>query len=169
MLAGIRRGDEKVYRELFRTYYRPLVVFATNYVHDLDTARDIVQALFVHLYDSRTTLKIRSSIPSYLYQAVRNRCLNHLGSSRSRQTELDESLADTSGENPVEEEIQRNETEHRIFLVVESLPAKCREIFLLSRVKGLSNSEIADRLYISKRTVETQISKALKAIREKIS
>ena len=65
--------------------------------------------------------------------------------------------------------MERKELEHRIFRVVESLPPRCREIFLLSRVKQLDNGEIARKLGISKRTVETQISKALKVLREKIS
>ena len=66
MTEGLRRGKEKAYRELFRTFYRPLVAFAFEYVGDLDTARDLVQALFVHLWENRARLEVKSSLRSYL-------------------------------------------------------------------------------------------------------
>ena len=168
MVAGIRKGEEKVYRGLFRTYYRPLVVFAMDYVHDLDSAREIVQALFVHLYERREKLEIRSSLRSYLYRSVRNRCLNHMSGKESRNISLEAHIDTPSPGDTIEEEIQGKEMEHRIFRAVESLPPKCREIFIMSRVKGLDNTTIAARLQISKRTVETQVSRALRLLREKI-
>ena len=168
MVAGIRKGEEKVYRELFRTYYRPLVVFAMDYVHDLDSAREIVQVLFVHLYERREKLEIRSSLRSYLYRSVRNRCLNHMSGKESRNIPLEAHIDTPSPGDTIEEEIQGKEMEHRIFRAVESLPPKCREVFIMSRVKGLDNTTIAAHLQISKRTVETQISKALRLLREKI-
>lgn len=140
-----------------------------SYLKDLDLSREVVQALFVHLFEKRKSLAIHSSLKAYLYQAVRNRCLNHLQKSGPEGQRM-EPLADQ--DEPVEnleEEIQRNELEYRLFQIVESLPPKCKEVFKLSRVKGLSNAEIASKLQLSKRTVETQISKALKVLREKLS
>jgi RNA polymerase sigma-70 factor (ECF subfamily) len=169
MLDGIRKGQEGAYRELFREYYRPLTVFALRYVSDLDQARDLVQDLFVHLYENRTGIQITSSLRSYLYQSVRNRCLNYLDQQKSHREHQEKIKVSASEETNLEAEIERNEMEHRIFRVVDTLPQQCKRIFLLSRVKGLKNEEIARQLGISKRTVETQISNALKKLKAEIS
>ena len=76
MIRSLRSGRESAYDKLFRDYYRPLSVFAVKYVTDLDLAREIVQNLFVHLYENRSSLVITTSLESYLYQSIRNRCLN---------------------------------------------------------------------------------------------
>ncbi len=78
MIKGIRAGHENSYARLFQMYYRPLSVFAVKYVNDLETAKEIVQDLFVHLYENRHTIEISTSLESYLFQSVRNRSLNHL-------------------------------------------------------------------------------------------
>jgi RNA polymerase sigma-70 factor (ECF subfamily) len=168
MLEGIRKGQESAYRELFREYYRPLTVFALRYVNDLDQARDLVQDLFVHLYENRAAIQINTSLRAYLFQSVRNRCLNYLDQQKSRREHQDKIRISALKEDNLEAEIERNELEHRIFQIVDKLPDQCKKIFLLNRVKGLRNEEIAQQLGISKRTVETQISKALKVLKAKI-
>ena len=168
MLEGIRKGQESAYRELFRDYYRPLTVFALRYVNDLDQARDLVQDLFVHLYENRAAIQINTSLRAYLYQSVRNRCLNYLDQQLTRKQHQDKIRISALKETNLEAEIERNELEHRIFQIVDKLPDQCKKIFLLNRVKGLRNEEIAQQLGISKRTVETQISKALKVLKAKI-
>jgi len=168
IIKGIRAGRESTFRELFADYYRPLSVFALKYTGDLETAKEIVQELFVHLYQSRKSLFVSSSLKSYLFQAVRNRCLNHIKQNQTRRKHLDEYQAEQDHSVDMEASIRETELEHLIFNIVESLPPQCRNIFTLSRVKGLSNGEIADKLQISKRTVETQISNALKTLRTKL-
>jgi len=168
IIEGIRAGRESTFRELFADYYRPLSVFALKYTGDLETAKEIVQELFVHLYQSRNTLLVSSSLKSYLFQAVRNRCLNHIKQNQTRRKHLDEYHAEQDLSFDMEARIRETELEHHIFKIVESLPPQCRNIFTLSRVKGLSNGEIAEKLQISKRTVETQISNALKTLRTKL-
>ena len=168
IIEGIRAGRESTFRELFADYYRPLSVFALKYTGDLETAKEIVQELFVHLYQTRLTLFVSSSLKSYLFQAVRNRCLNHIKQNQTRRKHLDEYQAEQDHSVDMEARIRETELEHQIFLIVDSLPPQCRNIFTLSRVKGLSNGEIAEKLQISKRTVETQISNALKTLRTKL-
>ena len=165
IIKGIRAGRESTFRELFADYYRPLTVFALKYVGDLETAREIVQDLFVHLYQNRKTLVISTSLKSYLYQAVRNRCLNQIKQDQVRQKHLDQYQLEQEKTVDMEAAMMEIELEHRIFKIVEGLPPQCKNIFTLSRVKGLSNGEIAEKLQISKRTVETQISSALKILR----
>lgn len=168
IIQGISLGRESAYRELFTEYYRPLSVFALKYVGDLETAMEIVQDFFVHLFQNRESLVINTSLKSYLYQAVRNRCLNHIRKNQSRRRHLDQYMAEQEHSEDMEAKVFETELEYRIFKIVEALPPQCKNIFTLSRVKGLSNGEIAEKLQISKRTVETQISSALKTLRTRL-
>lgn len=169
IIQGIRLGRESTFRELFSEYYRPLSVFAMKYVTDLETAKEIVQDFFVHLFQNRDSILISTSVKSYLFQAVRNRCLNYIRKNKTQRKHLDQYQAEKETSEDLEAKILETELEHRIFKIVEDLPPRCRNIFTLSRVKGLSNKEIAGQLQISKRTVETQISHALKILRSKLN
>lgn len=168
MIKGLRSGHEGAYDQLFKEYYQPLAVFAKSYVLDLETAKEIVQDFFVHLYEKRRNLVITTSIKSYLYQSVRNRCLNHLKHRQVQNMHHDLLKAEQDFTENLEDKIRVCELEHMISKVVDQLPPQCKRIFNLSRVKGFSNNEIAEQLQISKRTVETQISNALKTLREKL-
>ena len=169
MIKGLRSGRESAYDQLFKEFYQPLSVFANSYVHDLETAKEIVQDLFVHLYEKRKTLVITTSIKSYLYQSVRNRCLNQIKHQQVQKMHHDRMKPEQNFSENLEDKIRETELEHMIFKVVDQLPPQCRRIFNMSRVSGLSNGEIAGQLDISKRTVETQISNALKVLREKLN
>lgn len=168
IIKGLRSGRNSAYEQLFKDYYQPLAVFANSYVEDIETGKEIVQDLFVHLYEKRKTLVITASLKSYLYQSVRNRCLNHLKHQQVQKTHHEQMKPESDFSNDLEERIQETELEHLIFKVVDQLPPQCRKIFTMSRVSGLSNGEIAEKLNISKRTVETQISNALKVLRKKL-
>lgn len=168
MIKGLRTGRESTYEQLFKEFYQPLSVFACNYLEDLEAGKEVVQELFVHLYEKRKTLVITSSLKSYLYQSVRNRCLNHIKHQQVKQAHQDHMKTQFETADSLEDIIRESELEHLIFKVVEQLPPQCRKIFTMSRVNGLSNGEIAEQLELSKRTVETQISNALKVLREKI-
>ena len=168
MIRSLRSGRESAYDKLFRDYYRPLSVFALKYVSDLDLAREIVQNLFVHLYENRSSLIITTSLESYLYQSVRNRCLNYIKQRKTQKEHLANYNSEQDGTEDLEATIRENELEHTIFKIIDSLPSQRQNVFKMSRVNGLSNSEIAEKLNISKRTVETHISHALKILREKL-
>ena len=168
MVKGLRAGHESTYARLFHEFYPPLTLFANRYVNDLDTARDLVQDLFVSIYENRKSLRITSSIKSYLYQSVRNRCLNHLKRIQVGKQHLEQQEEHAKTADSLEDLIYKNELEHRIFQIVSGLSPKCREVFSLSRVNGLKNPEIAEQLDLSIRTVETHISNALKILHEKL-
>ena len=170
IIEGIRSGSEDGFQLLFDTYYVKLVVFANKYLDDLDNSRDIVQEFFLNLYESRHSFTIHSSVKSYLYSSVKNRCLNQLRSEEVRVKHRKEIQHIENGSDPdIEGQIDANELEAKIFGIVSALPQQCQRIFVMSRIDGQRNSDIAEELKISIRTVETQISKALKVLRTKLS
>ena len=120
----------------------------------------------VGLYDKRTSIKIHTSLKAHLYQSVRNRALNVIKREKMKRDHHNRILDEEKEQSYNEEFLAVNELEDRIADVVKSLPSKCRQIFLMSRQDGVPNADIAEELHISNRTVETQISKALKKIRE---
>jgi len=168
MIKGLRSGRESAYEQLFKEYYKPLSVFASGYLEDLESGKETVQDLFVYLYEKRKTLVITTSIKSYLYQSVRNRCLNQIKHQQVRKMHQDRMKPDMQESENLEDKIRETELEHMVSKVVDQLPPQCKRIFIMSRVSGRSNRELAEQLEITKRTVETQISNALKVLREKL-
>ncbi len=170
IIDGLQAGRESAYRQLFETYYPQLVVFACKYLQDLEASRDIVQECFLHIYESRQTIAIQTSLKAYIFSAVRNRCLNHAKHRKVREKYRHSIQAEGNpADQDLEGMIDAVELEARIYEIVSALPDKCRQIFIMSRIDGKKNQEIATVLNISIRTVETQISKAIKSLREKLS
>ncbi|MFO7655571.1 MAG: RNA polymerase sigma-70 factor [Bacteroidales bacterium] len=170
IIKKLQSGDERFYKSLFYEYYARLTFFANKYVHDIEVAREIVQELFVKLYERRFSLHIETNFKSYLYRSVYNSCINHLNQVALR--ERHHQIIKNQSEDKYtfsEGETSLAELEHKIYTEIEKLPLQCRKIFKHNRFDGMSNSEIADMLNLSKRTVETQISKALKILRKRIN
>jgi len=170
LLDRFSKGDESAFEQMFLLYYQPLVVFANKLVYDMDMARDLVQGVIVHFYEKREEIQIHTSLKAHLYQSVRNRCLNYL----KREQTIRNHHSSLFNENKESEGVfhdimEETELENRIFQIIKSLPSQCQKIFEMSRFQGKTNQEIADELDISKRTVETQISNALKKMRQKLS
>lgn len=160
-------GDMAAYEALFHRYYGPLTGYAIKFVHDVDIARDLVQDLFVKLYQNRETTEIRFSFKAYCYSAVRNSCIKHI-EKKKRQEKHHSDIAASIPQAEDRDLIVETEDEYRIYQAIEQLPEQCRRIFWMNRMDGKKNGEIAEELGISKRTVETQISKALRILREKL-
>lgn len=159
----------EAFEELFKQYYAPLVVYACKYVSNVDIAREIVQDFFVKLYEKRQTLTIGVSVKSYLYRSVFNSCINYINQRNIQDKHLKNIDLERDVEENLESEMNTVELQHKIYEVIDELPSKCRRIFKMNRLEGLKNEEIAVQLNLSKRTVETQISKALKILRKKLA
>lgn len=166
LLKALAKGHQGAFETLFNTYYTRLVVFASRLVTDHDMARELVQDVFVSFYEKREEIQIHTSLKAHLYQSVRNRCLNYIKREKLMKGHHQIILASQNDTAYFESAVEENELENRLFELVNELPEKCRQVFELSRVEGLKNDDIAQKLNISKRTVETQISKALKFLRE---
>lgn len=136
---------------------------------DLDVAKDIVHNVFLNLWNKREEVDWSAPIKPYLFKAVHNRCLNQLrDSKRIVRHELDiepEAIPDYVESRDFLEE---SELEKRIANAIDSLPEKCRRIFRLSRFEGKKYSEIAETEGISVKTVEDQMSKALRILRDNL-
>jgi RNA polymerase sigma-70 factor (family 1) len=168
LLEGLITGDENTYHQLFNEYYRKLTLFAIKYVIELEEAKEIVQDLFVHLFEIRESLIITSSLESYLYRSVKNRCLNHIQQKKMHNKHMENIYSTMDSSIDMEEKIRASELEYRISEIISDLPDQCKNIYTMSRVDGKKNLEISKELNISIRTVETQISKALKLLRSKL-
>lgn len=166
IIQKLKNGDEKVFKYVFESHYPVLVGFALKYIPDIDASKDIVQNFFISFFQKSAEIKINTSLKSYLYKSVYNRCLNQLKSEKIKQNHHKEILktADVYSDNSFE--IEQTEEEKRIYDAIETLPEQCKRIFKLNRFENKKNKEIAEELNLSIRTVETQISKALKTLRE---
>jgi len=165
LLEGLKEGNEKIFDYIFHYYYSGLVVFVQKYVPDQDVAEDIVQALFVKLWISRAELSINSSLKSYLFSSVKNRCIDYIRHEETKgkvEKKLIERLSGITDERNL---LVESELREKINSAMEKLPPVCREVFYMNRFEGLKPAEIAEKKDISVRTVETHIGKALKILR----
>lgn len=168
LILSLKKGEEDAYKKLFYQYFEPLTFFANKYLEDIDLAKDMVQGVFSAIYEKREDLKINTSLKSYLYQSIANRSLNQIKSEKLH-AEHHESIKHRSSDSFSEEPMEVLELETKIDAAIEKLPNQCQKIFRMSRFDHKTNQEIADELDLSKRTVETQISKALKNLRQALS
>lgn len=163
----LQNGDEKAFSQLFDQYYSALCLFANKYLHDMDLSRSLVQQAFIDLWMKRQKIAISTSVKSYLYTIVKNRCIDVLRKEKAT-TEISESIENLN-QIPFHDLVEEAELNDRINASINKLPEKCREIFLLCRFEGLKYSEIAEKLGISVKTVEMQMGIALKKLRDSLS
>jgi RNA polymerase sigma-70 factor (ECF subfamily) len=167
LLATLKADDLTAFEMLFRTYYEPLCNYAYSYLQDRDEAEEIVQSTFLSIWEKRETLAIHTGVKPYLYAMVRNASLNAIKHAKIKQRHADHHLAvaERSSES-ASQSIVADELETRIHRAMETLPEQCRLVFKLSRFEELKYQEIADQLSISIKTVENQMGKALRIMRE---
>lgn len=163
----LQNGDEKAFSELFDGYYSALCLFASKYLYDLDLSRSLVQQVFIDLWMKREKISISTSAKSYLYTAVKNRCIDVLR--KEKVTTAISETVENFNQTPFRNFIEEAELADRINTSINQLPEKCRKIFLLCRFEGLKYSEIAEKLGISVKTVEMQMGIALKKLRDRLS
>lgn len=156
------------FEEIFRLHYKMLCNAANKILNDRDAAEDVVQDVFLKFWSKRENINIIHSVKSYLYRATINTSLNYLESNkkiiRLKDTEhSSESLTINAGE-----ELSHKELKSKIDEAMDQLPPKCKVVFVLSRYEGMKYQQIADHLGISIKTVENQMGKALKMLRERL-
>ena len=161
----LKEGDSAAFKAIFHQYYRPLTLFAIKYVGDAEEAKEITQEFFIRLWSKHSSLDINLSLRSYLYQSVRNTCFNYLETNKVAQKRLSGFRESPFTNDNVLEKMIAAEQEEILMKGIDNLPEKCRQIFFMSRMEKLSNKEIADKLQISVKTVEGQMTIAIKRLR----
>lgn len=168
LIESLRVGDEKAYTYLIDTYHHKLCVYANSLVKNIYSAEDIVQNVFIKVWEQRTRLKSEHAIKSFLYKLVYNEFIDLYRKNQSLFS-LERTYYDALNTVVLEDD---NESFQRILKVVnkeiESLPPKCKEVFILSKKEGLTNIEIAEHLDVSIKTVEAQITKAFSILRSSL-
>ncbi len=169
LLESLRLGDEAAFDTVFRAYYQPLCRYAQRTLDgDPDDAEEIVQAVFVKIWEQRAQLNIQWTLKAYLYKMVYNRCLNWIRDHRNRREplEIQDNIpaAQYASDPLIGADFQR-----ALALALDKLPPQCRKIFELSRFEELKYREIADQLDLSVKTVEVQMGKALRLLRSHLS
>ena|SRR2546430_2424744 len=169
LLDRLRRGDDAAYEAIFRQWYAPLVATTAALLRDRGPAEEIVQDVMLELWRRRETLTLEQSLRAYLFQASRNRALNHLRRLRVETRGEPTIAAAMPTPDQADSEVRESELRVAIESAIAGLPDRCREVFELSRIHGLKYSEIATTLGISVKTVEAQMGKALRVMREKLA
>lgn len=161
-------GDLDSFKYFFDKYYNDLCNFVNVYLHDQVLAEEVVQDIFVYFWENKGKLQISSSVKSYLFSASKFKSLNLLRDTKNQKKIIEKigKTATIDSTEPSSSYIDTDEFKKILDSAVEQLSPKCREIFLLSKREDLSNREIAERLNLSVKTVENQMTIALKKLRE---
>lgn len=176
LITELTKGNPETFRYLFDEYYAALCIYALRYTKEKQAAEEVVHETFVKLWEHRGRIGITDSITGYLYRSVQNNALNYLKQlqirnkynnaylQRLKEAEDFFTISQDTGQSA----LLAKELENRINEAIEGLPEQCREIFMLSRFKGMKNQEIADRKQITINTVQKQISIALEKLRKSL-
>jgi RNA polymerase sigma-70 factor (ECF subfamily) len=168
LLARVRAGETSAFDTIFRANYALLVRVAESMLRERATAEEIAQDVMLELWRRREALDVTESVRGYLLQATRNRTLNHLRH-RAIERRSEPQIIENATRSPSTDAGAREaEIEAALQSAIADLPDRCRQIFELSRFDGLKYSEIASRLGISVKTVEVQMGKALRILRERL-
>lgn len=164
LIGLIRKGNQQGLSDLFDLYYERLYIFAEKFIYDPDKAHDIVQELFVSIWENRDKLEITTSLSHYLFVSIRNRCLNYLQALRIEdrhnqkylQAHIDSYTLDVLEDEDMLEKIRK---------MLESLSPQCQKIVELRILKGYKYKEIASEMGISESVVKVQIHRAYQKLK----
>ena len=166
IFEAIKISDAAAYEKVFQTYYRPMTAYAFRFLGNLPDSESIVQDVFLRLWQKRGEIMITSSLMHYLFRSVKNHCINFLEHERIKTRYQTFVIQNDNDRNDYNEFFPELDIMNRIETAIATLPPKRQEIFRLAREEGLKYREIADKLELSVKTVETQMTLALKQLRE---
>ncbi|WP_150451166.1 RNA polymerase sigma factor [Arenibacter lacus] len=168
LIVGLQKGDEAAYVYVVEEYHHRLCVYANSLVRDHQMAEDIVQSVFVQVWENRKRLKPDFSIQNLLYRSVYNKFIDQYRKNKSvlaiekKYIEALEMVVEENKESHIQKMLSM------LTEAIHELPPKCKQVFILSKKEGLTNIEISNYLEISTKTVEGQITKAFKILKEKL-
>lgn len=157
---------EKKFSGYFHAYYRQLCLHALRFMGNAEEAEDVVQETFTNLWDKKEQIETIQSVKSYLYTAVRNNCLTRIRDAKPT-TSLDILPPDQLLPEEDQMQMERAEMEARIWKMIDELPERRREIFLMAKRDGMSYKEIAEQTGLTVKTVENHVFRAMQSLRSK--
>jgi RNA polymerase sigma-70 factor (family 1) len=164
LAVRLKSRDKTAFDLVYQRYWLKLYRVAVHIVEDRAVAEDVTQDSFISYWEKASLQDIRN-IEAYLYQMVKYRCFMHLRSGSISRKHLDRFASVLANAVTIDTEFEARELEQVVDQAIASLPEKCREVYQLSRVEQLPNKKIAEKLHISPKTVENQITKALRHLR----
>lgn len=169
LVERLRNKEEAAFATVFNAFYPVLCGYANKYLNDADSAEEIVQDVFVKFWEKCESLAPDSSVKSYLFRSVHNTCLNHLKHLKVRDAYRQYVVNYMENESTYAYGIHEEpELGEKIEAAISTLPPQCQRIFRMSRFDGLKYQEIADSIGISVKTVEVQMGKALRILRDRL-
>lgn len=160
---SIQQKDHQAFEAYYKEHYRFFFLAACKYLRDTTLAQELVNDVFLRLWQNADRIVIQSSLRSYLYRAVINGCLNELDrTKKDRQQRQEWNQQAQATVDP--KEMEDHELKVRLYRAIDRLPEQCRRVFRMSRFEGLRQHEIADRLGISVRTVKNHMTNALQQL-----
>jgi RNA polymerase sigma-70 factor (family 1) len=162
-------GSKNAFSAIFISYYRDLVLFATNYTHETESAEEIVQDVFVKIWEEHEVINIRVSLKSYLLKSVQNKCIDWIRQVEVRRKYKEECLSTLlTYDFNTDNYIINSELENLIRAALKKLPPEIEQVYRMNRYEGQKYYEIAEKLNVSVRTVEDRIGKALCLLRHEL-
>jgi len=169
-IHAVQNVDETAFEQVFKTHYKSLFAYAITILKSEAAAEEIVQNVFLRLWEKKLPLPPGTQLKPYLYRAIHNESLNHIKHEKVKSRYQLYAVSKGEGqEQPASKKIMTAELEKKIQEALNELPEQCRTIFQLSRFEELKYREIAEQLDISVKTVENQMGKALKLLRTKLA
>jgi len=166
LFEKVKSGNKIAFESLFRKYYAPIAGFILKYVRDRDSAEEVAQDLFISFWENAPRLQITTSFKSYLYTSAKNYALNYIKKSATRDKYHQLAWDATESETEETDSTRSNSFNQLVNKALDTLPEKCREIFIMSKYEGLTYDEIAEYMGLSKKTVENQMGIGLRKIRD---
>lgn len=160
---SIQQKDGQVFENYYKEQYRFFLLAAGKYLKDPGLAQEVVNDVFVKLWNDAGAMTIQSSLKSYIYRAIVNRSLNELDKNKRDRQQQQEWSRRPEGTTELKE-MEENELKIRLYKAIDQLPEQCRKVFSMSRFEELKQQEIADRLGISIKTVKNHVTHALQQL-----
>lgn len=162
----VKQGDNLAFEEIYNRYWEKLYSQCYWHLMDQEGAKDIVQELFVHLWDKRNEIHIEQTMGGYFKIAIRNRIFNHIRSTIVKRNHLNAAGRHYDDANNSTEEKSKERELNRLYQEeIQKLPPKMKEVFTLNKEAGLSITEMAERFSVSEQTIKNQLTSALKKVR----
>lgn len=166
MLRGIRSFDYSIFSEMYKLFFKGLALISVKYVQDVYVAEELVQDVFLKIWEKPTMLDGVVHLKAYLYRAVVNASINYHNRQKKLRVHQEAMLLNVQEQN-MERDFEENEFKILIYQEIDRLPAQCKKVFKMSRFDELKYREIAMMLGISEKTVENHIANAVKILRDR--